>query len=106
MCSYRFLLSSLIVLLISACDSGSSSRNGNTHNAITPPSDLSVAEVASESVTLAWNGVTGAQSYRLYYASEPIVSVNNIHAHASGDWIAEVNSGRWSILLGLILAGV
>jgi hypothetical protein len=53
---------------------------------------MSVSAVSDGSVTLVWSGISGAESYRLYYASEPIYDIDSIHAHENGDWVDDVSS--------------
>lgn len=89
----RLLLTCLLVLFVSACGSGS--RSDPPEIAPEPtavPRNLTVIDVASESVTLRWEPIETAEAYYLYYASEPFEDVNNIHAYRDGEWQADVSS--------------
>jgi hypothetical protein len=92
---YQSLLLSICLILITACGSGASQqpddRTGSSGDNSTPQ-QVAVTEVTSESVTLRWDPVENAESYYLYYASEPIADVENIHAYQEGDWLADVTS--------------
>ena len=93
MISPRLLLITFFLPLLIACGSGSRSSNlDDTPTGPNAPQNLAVTEVSSEFVTLRWEPIESAEAYYLYYASEPIENVNNIHAYRDGDWQADVSS--------------
>ena len=52
------------------------------------------AQPASAEVTISWNSVVGATSYRIYYASEPNLIINSIASFDNGTRVDNATSPR------------
>ncbi|MDQ2077878.1 CAP domain-containing protein [Marinimicrobium sp. ABcell2] len=86
------MLVSVCFTVVIACGGSTSQQPDQPVNDGTIPRQVAVTEVTNQSVTLRWDAVEDAEAYYLYYASEPISDIENIHAYQNGDWLADVNS--------------
>lgn len=60
---------------------------------LTAPQNLAVV-AGNTSATITWNPVSGATGYRIYYASEPNILINNITSFDDGTRVDNVTSPR------------
>lgn len=67
----------------------SSSSSSSSSSAFGAPLNLSAAP-GNASVTLEWGAVSSADSYHIYYATEPDIQPDNIAAYDNGTWIEDV----------------
>lgn len=78
----------------SSSSTSSSSSSANSSSSSQPsefgaPQNLSAAP-GNASVTLDWGAVSSADSYHIYYATEPDIQPDNIAAYDNGTWIEDV----------------
>lgn len=76
---------------------GSSSASSNSSSASSVPAQDGVPQnlrvtPANQSATLQWSSVSGADSYSIYYATEPDIAPDSIASYENGRWIENVTS--------------
>src|SRR5690606_27793296 len=69
--------------------SSSSASSSSQPTAFGAPQNLA-ATPGNSTVRLNWNAVSSADSYHVYYATEPGIQPNNIAAFDNGTWIEDV----------------
>jgi uncharacterized protein YkwD len=77
----------------SSSNSSSISNSSSSANSLAAPQNIS-AIPGTASVALSWNPVIGATGYRIYYASEANILVNNIASFDDGTRLDNVTSPR------------
>ena len=73
----------------SSSSSSSTSSSTSSSSVFGAPQNLSAAP-GNASVTLEWGAVSSADSYHIYYATEPNIQPDNIAAYDNGTWIEDV----------------
>lgn len=77
----------------SSISSTLSSGANSSNSSLAAPKNVSVIP-GTASVTLTWNAVAGATGYRIYYASEANILINNIASFADGTRVDDATSPR------------
>lgn len=86
----RFGVLVAVAAVVVGCGGGSSSSSDNSAGAA--PKELTIDQQNFTEVTVAWDDVTGAEGYHLYYSSDPDFDSDHFATYPHGTWVQDVTS--------------